>query len=102
MAWVNDERRVSEGLESTALLEGAAQLHMLLLAICVNVPPACAVLCRAAGGMREMAALLLGRLLTRPDMAHALRDFMAWADTAMDTVGTLRAPFLVPGGRGGG
>ena len=34
-----------------------------------------------------MAALLLARLLTRPDMACALRAFMAWQAQALEDAG---------------
>jgi hypothetical protein len=44
-----------------------------------------------------MAALLLGRLLTRLDMAPALDDFLAWAAASLRAAGGLEAPFLVPG-----
>jgi hypothetical protein len=45
-----------------------------------------------------MAALLLGRLLTRPDMGAALEDFLVWCEQALRTVDDLSAPFLMPGG----
>lgn len=44
-----------------------------------------------------MAALLLGRLLTRPDMGAALEDFLAWTEGALRTVDALSAPFLMAG-----
>ncbi len=44
-----------------------------------------------------MAALLLGRMLTRPDMGGALQDFLAWAAAALPAVQGPQAPFLVPG-----
>ena len=37
------------------------------------------------GSTREMAAVVLGRLLTRPDMAPALHDFLDWGCAALDT-----------------
>ena len=43
-----------------------------------------------------MAALLLGRLLTRPDLQPALEDFLAWARTALHSEGS-QAHFLIPG-----
>ena len=58
------------------------------------------------GSTREMAAVVLGRLLTRPDMAPALHDFLDWGCAALDTSssgsssdggGSQRASFLVPG-----
>lgn len=50
-----------------------------------------------AGSVREMAALLLGRLLTRPDMGAALEDFLSWTEVALRTVDALSAPFLMAG-----
>lgn len=44
-----------------------------------------------------MAALLLGRLLTRPDMGPALSEFLTWSEAALKSTDTLKAPFLVPG-----
>ncbi|KAF5833815.1 armadillo-type protein [Dunaliella salina] len=52
---------------------------------------------RHPGGMREMAALILGRLLTRPDMATPLADFVAWSKEALSCTDSVQAPFLVPG-----
>ena len=58
------------------------------------------------GGVRETAAVLLGRLLTRPDAAGDLRAFLAWAEgqlTAPCEAGAggaaeeARRLFLVPG-----
>ena len=50
------------------------------------------------GSAREMAALLLGRLLTRPDMGGALSDFLAWSTAAVrDAAGLQHEPFLVCG-----
>lgn len=50
-----------------------------------------------AGSVRDMGALLLGRLLTRPDMDPALHEFLTWSGEALATTDDLRAPFLVPG-----
>ena len=51
------------------------------------------------GSTREMAAVVLGRLLTRPDMASALAAFLDWGCAALgDDSDTQRASFLVPGG----
>ena len=50
------------------------------------------------GSSREMAAVVLGRLLTRPDMAPALRAFLAWGCSALGSSDSQRASFLVPGG----
>ena len=47
--------------------------------------------------MREMGALILGRLLTRPDMATPLADFIAWSKGALNCTDAVQAPFLVPG-----
>jgi hypothetical protein len=44
-----------------------------------------------------MAALILGRLLTRPDMAVPLADFISWSKDALHCADALQAPFLVPG-----
>ncbi|GFR52318.1 hypothetical protein Agub_g14856, partial [Astrephomene gubernaculifera] len=49
------------------------------------------------GGVREMSAVVLGRLLTRPDMAPAMSEFLDWAPGALAGVDPLRAPFLLPG-----
>ncbi len=43
-----------------------------------------------------MAALLLGRLLTRPDLQAALAEFMQWAADALTKQGRA-AVFLLPG-----
>ena len=47
-----------------------------------------------------MGALLLGRMLTRPDMGAALECYIVWAEKALATVSQLSAPFLLPGGIG--
>lgn len=44
-----------------------------------------------------MAALILGRLLTRPDMGVPLADFIAWSKGALQCTDAVQAPFLVPG-----
>eukprot|EP00798_Chlamydomonas_sp_ICE-L_P020159 gene20159-26895_t len=45
-----------------------------------------------------MAALLLGRLLTRPDMGPALKEFLEWVPVALKEMGDdISAAFLVPG-----
>lgn len=49
------------------------------------------------GAVREMAALLLARLLTRPDMPAALSDFIAWQQQALATAAGPKAVFLLPG-----
>jgi len=48
------------------------------------------------GSIRDMAALLLGRLLTRPDLQPALDDFLQWSRTALHSEGP-QAHFLIPG-----
>ncbi len=48
------------------------------------------------GSIRDMAALLLGRLLTRPDLQPALDDFLQWSRTALHSEGS-QAHFLIPG-----
>lgn len=49
------------------------------------------------GAARDMAALVLGRLLTRPDTAPALRQFVDWAAATLEDCPEEQAPFLVPG-----
>ncbi|EFJ45543.1 hypothetical protein VOLCADRAFT_94333 [Volvox carteri f. nagariensis] len=49
------------------------------------------------GGVREMAAVVLGRLLTRPDMGSAMAEFLEWCPGAVGGVDPLRQPFLLPG-----
>lgn len=44
-----------------------------------------------------MSAVVLGRLLTRPDMGGALGEFLDWVPAALARVEPLRAPFLLPG-----
>ncbi len=44
-----------------------------------------------------MAALVLGRLLTRPDTAPALRQVVDWAAATLASCPEEQAPFLVPG-----
>lgn len=50
-----------------------------------------------AGAVREMAALLLARLLTRPDMPAALSDFISWQQQALAGATGPKAVFLLPG-----
>jgi hypothetical protein len=50
------------------------------------------------GNTREMAAVVLGRLLTRPDMDAALREFLSWGCAALGSSDSQQASFLVPGG----
>ena len=51
------------------------------------------------GSCREMAAVLLARLVTRPDMDAALADLLGWACGVLSHPddASLRAQFLVPG-----
>ncbi|KAG0570729.1 hypothetical protein KC19_6G183600 [Ceratodon purpureus] len=50
------------------------------------------------GPTREMAGVLLSRLLTRPDMRGALRRFMAWThDSLAAPLDGMTGVFLVPG-----
>ncbi|MCO5570693.1 hypothetical protein L7F22_024420 [Adiantum nelumboides] len=50
------------------------------------------------GPMREMAGVLLSRLLTRPDMPAALRSFMTWTQEAIAAaLENSAGVFLVPG-----
>ncbi|KAA6421473.1 MAG: tubulin-specific chaperone D-like, partial [Trebouxia sp. A1-2] len=48
------------------------------------------------GSIRDMAALLLGRLLTRPDLQPALDNFLQWSRMALHSEGS-QAHFLIPG-----
>lgn len=51
-----------------------------------------------SGPTREMAGVLLSRLLTRPDMRGALRRFMAWThDSLAAPLDGMAGVFLVPG-----
>ncbi|KAL3695132.1 hypothetical protein R1sor_008783 [Riccia sorocarpa] len=53
---------------------------------------------QSPGPVREMSGVLLSRLLTRPDMRHALRDFIDWSQEALTTtVDESIKIFLVPG-----
>ncbi|GBF90082.1 tubulin-folding cofactor D [Raphidocelis subcapitata] len=49
------------------------------------------------GGTREMAALLLARLLTRPDMRPALLRFLDWQEAALAAAAPRTLQFLLPG-----
>jgi hypothetical protein len=59
----------------------------------------CSLLAFLSGSVREMGALLLGRMLTRPDMGQALGAFIAWTEGALTSVSDIAAPFLLPGKR---
>ena len=48
------------------------------------------------GKERDMAALLLGRLLPRSDMHAALQAFLSWARSAVSSAGA-DAVFVLPG-----
>eukprot|EP00775_Hariotina_reticulata_P009794 gene9794-9952_t len=50
-----------------------------------------------ASAVREMAALLLARLLTRPDMTAALSEFMTWQQQSLAAASAPAAVFLLPG-----
>eukprot|EP00891_Asterochloris_glomerata_P000593 jgi/Astpho2/593/e_gw1.00013.148.1_t len=50
----------------------------------------------APGSIRNMAALLLGRLLTRPDQGAALRDFVQWAGGVLAS-SSIQNVFILPG-----
>lgn len=52
-----------------------------------------------AGGVRDMAGACLGRLLTRPDCAGALADFVTWARVRLQQSTGPEAVFLIPGAR---
>lgn len=49
------------------------------------------------GSVRNMAALVAGRLLTRPDTGPALQEMVAWAAETLKCCPEELAPFLVPG-----
>ncbi len=49
------------------------------------------------GSSRDMAAKLLGRLLTRPDTGVALQEYVRCCSGALET-DDVAATFLVPGG----
>lgn len=51
------------------------------------------------GACRDVAGIVLAKLVTRPDMRHALRDFTAWASAALrgHIQGKGDVTFLVPG-----
>jgi len=49
------------------------------------------------GTAREMAALLLARLLTRPDMRLALDGFLTWQTDALASSPPAKLQFLLPG-----
>ena len=48
------------------------------------------------GSSRDMAAKLIGRLLSRPDTGAALLDFLKWCDSAA-CADERAATFLIPG-----
>ena len=50
----------------------------------------------APGSIRNMAALLLGRLLTRPDQEAALHDFVQWAGGVLAS-SSIQNVFILPG-----
>lgn len=51
------------------------------------------------GSSREMAAVVLGRLITRPDMGAALLEVLDWGCAALQApADSPQAAFLVPGG----
>ena len=50
----------------------------------------------SAGSGRTMAAVLMARLLTRPDQAAELSTFVAWALDRLQTQG-VEGSFIVPG-----
>ena len=58
----------------------------------------CRAYLAAPGGVRDMAALVAGRLLTRPDTGPALHELVAWAVDTLTSCPEELAPFLVPGG----
>lgn len=69
-------------------------------ALAAHVTSLCKEYLHHPGGVRDMSALLLGRLLTRPDMKDALGAFLTWSQAALQAAAGVQAPFLVPGERG--
>jgi hypothetical protein len=52
----------------------------------------------APGGLRDMAAVLMARLLTRPDSRTALKVFASWAKSQLQREDDRpEAVFLLPG-----
>ncbi len=83
---------------------GAIDDALALLVLPQDVPPIVGTilsLCQrhlaSPGSTREMAAVVVGRLLTRPDMAPALAAFLPWGCAALGSQDSQRASFLVPG-----
>ncbi|KAL4422042.1 hypothetical protein ABPG77_004858 [Micractinium sp. CCAP 211/92] len=83
---------------------GAVDDALALLVLPQDVPPIVGTilsLCQrhlaSPGSTREMAAVVVGRLLTRPDMAPALAAFLPWGCAALGSQDSQRASFLVPG-----
>ena len=57
----------------------------------------CRAYLAAPGAVRDMAALVVGRLLTSPDTGPALRELVIWAADTLTVCPEDQAHFLVPG-----
>lgn len=73
--------------------------------IAANLIATCKEFLAAPGSTREMAAVLVGRLVTRPDMQGVLQEYLQWATAALSGAVEAgkggqydpQAAFLVPG-----
>jgi len=63
----------------------------------IELAVTCVCVACSTGAVREMAALLLARLLTRPDMTAALSDFVSWQQQALAGAQGPQTVFLLPG-----
>lgn len=74
---------------STSTTSADAEILSSSASSCPPIAAKIMSLCRkflcTPGPTREMAAVLAGRLVTRPDMHAALQDFVAWGVAAMQT-----------------
>lgn len=85
----------SSGSNEVAASQPAAPAYPPLVGTILEL---CQRYLASPGSTREMAAVVLGRLLTRPDMAPALAAFLDWGCAALaGTDDSQRASFLVPG-----
>lgn len=84
-----------DALAPIALPPGVPPIVGTILAVCQRH-------LASPGSTREMAAVVVGRLLTRPDMAPALAAFLPWGCAALGSRDSQRASFLVPGEAGQG
>lgn len=84
------QQPASQGSAGAAAAAGYPPIVGTILGLCQRY-------LASPGSSREMAAVVLGRLLTRPDMAPALRQFLGWGCAALASGDSQRASFLVPG-----